>query len=159
MIEREYVEHVAWDTASIIDAAIDTSIEVLRTEGVIRVETTISIGQKFAFLRHNPCSNLNIIAPDGETSLITFVPPLEYAVNKYDLDEGELPGEAHLVVYNPLSGTDEPEYRKIEMELILNTRLADVSDAFRLRRNNLVVAFPREYYGREITYYNVPILR
>ncbi len=50
MVEREYVEHVTWDTASIIDAAIDTSIEVLRTEGVVGLETVIRIGQKFAVI-------------------------------------------------------------------------------------------------------------
>lgn len=159
MHEREYVERILWDRESIVDAAIDTSIEVLGVEGLIGAESRRRIGQNFAFVRSNPHRNLTILSPDSKTALVTFVPPLEFAVNKYDLDPGELSGEARLVVYNPLNTTEEPAYRKRQMGLILATRLAAVSGPYHLRQDDLVVTFSPEHYAKVVERYVVPVLR
>mgnify|MGYP001566808237 CR=1 FL=1 len=158
MAEREFIERIAWDTDSIVDVAIDTSIEVLRAEGNISAESMRRIGQRFAYVRSNPHLNLTILAPDSRTALVTFIPPFEYTVNRYDLDIGELLGEAQLVVYNPLSATEEPGYRKLQMELILTKRLAEVSGPYYLKQENLVVTFPPEHYSRGVERYVVPVL-
>jgi len=157
--EREFVERILWDTESIVDAAIDASIEVLRVQGSMGAESRRRIGQNFAFVRSNPHNHLTILAPDERTTLLTFLPPLEFAVNMYDLDEGELSAEARLVAHNPLARTDEPDYRKRQMALVLAARLSSVSNSYHLRQEDLVVAFPQQHYARGMERYVVPVLR
>ena len=152
------MERIAWDTDSIVDAAIDTSVEVLRVEGSVGAESLRRIGRTFAFVRSNPHRNLTIFAPYGRIPLVTFIPPLEFAVNRQDLDTGELTGEAHLVVHNPLIAADAPDYRKRQMDLILATRLADVSAPYNLKRDGLIVTFPPEHYAKGVERYIVPVL-
>ena len=158
MKEREYIEHTKWDLGSIIDVAIDTSVEVLRVEGSVGRETLRLVGQNFAKVKKTPFKPLSIVAPDGNTTLVTFIPPLEFGVNRYDLDEGEPVSEARLVVFNPLAESNAPAYRKNQMDAILEARLRAVSESYFLKRDDLQLTFPREFYALRTDFYTVPVL-
>lgn len=159
MPEREFIERVAWDTNSIVDVAIDASVEVLRVEGNVGHETLRLVGQHFASVFKKPLEPLVINAPESAVPLLAFIPPSEFRVVRRDLDEDRPPAEARLLVFNPLSVTDESDYKIHQMHAVLGRRLREISDSLRLVRDDLELMFPREFYAKSVDYYSVPLLR